>query len=298
MGTKKAGYKNYIFDLYGTLLDISTDEHKNSLWKLMAQAYNAYGCDWTPKKLHDAFFRADKEEREKLKVKSGIKYPEIKLEKVFARMLFEAPGYHGSGMQVDVMDDNAGIMGRATIAELKDYMVEGDEAELTESFYKSSWVTFIANLFRIYSRKYIRPYKNTFVFLNRLKEQGKGVYLLSNAQAVFTMPEIEETGLLECFDRIYISSDLGMMKPQKEFMEALLEGEGLERSECVMIGNDIGSDIRIAAACGMNSILLNTFGLAKEEINKQVAKMLKEEKADKSFAPYVVMSGDIGEIKV
>ena len=292
----KKTFKNYIFDLYGTLLDISTDEHKNSLWKLMAQAYNAYGCEWTPKRLHDAFFKADSEERVKLKNKTGFNNPEIKLEKVFARMLFEAPAYHESGMQVDVMDENAGLMVRATLAELKDYIAHGGENELMESFYKSSWVTFIANLFRIYSRKYFRPYRNTFEFLDYLKNNGKGIYLLSNAQAVFTMPEIEESGLLEYFDRIYISSDLEMMKPQKEFMEELLAGEGLDRSECVMVGNDVNSDIRIAVRCGMNSILLNTFGLKEAELKKQIRDLLAEEKAGRSLAPKIVMSGDIGEL--
>ena len=34
---RKKMYKNYIFDLYGTLVDIRTDEGKNSLWKKMSE---------------------------------------------------------------------------------------------------------------------------------------------------------------------------------------------------------------------------------------------------------------------
>ena len=32
-------YRNYIFDLYGTLVDIHTDESKPSFWKALAEHY-------------------------------------------------------------------------------------------------------------------------------------------------------------------------------------------------------------------------------------------------------------------
>ena len=37
-------YENYVFDLYGTLVDINTDEGKNSLWKQMSIFYGYYGA--------------------------------------------------------------------------------------------------------------------------------------------------------------------------------------------------------------------------------------------------------------
>ena len=36
-------YQNYIFDLYGTLVDIRTNERKPSLWKYMAQYMTLHG---------------------------------------------------------------------------------------------------------------------------------------------------------------------------------------------------------------------------------------------------------------
>ena len=36
-------YKNYIFDLYGTLIDINTNEWSAQLWKKMAILYGYYG---------------------------------------------------------------------------------------------------------------------------------------------------------------------------------------------------------------------------------------------------------------
>jgi len=43
-------YENYIFDLYGTLVDIHTDEEDESLWKALAEYYGKYGADYTAKK--------------------------------------------------------------------------------------------------------------------------------------------------------------------------------------------------------------------------------------------------------
>ena len=36
MQSMKKQYDNYIFDLYGTLIDIHTDEERKGLWKEMA----------------------------------------------------------------------------------------------------------------------------------------------------------------------------------------------------------------------------------------------------------------------
>ena len=36
-------YENYIFDLYGTLVDIHTDEWKTSFWKKVSQIFLVHG---------------------------------------------------------------------------------------------------------------------------------------------------------------------------------------------------------------------------------------------------------------
>ena len=37
-------YENYIFDLYGTLVDIHTDEEKTELWEKLAQFLRLLWC--------------------------------------------------------------------------------------------------------------------------------------------------------------------------------------------------------------------------------------------------------------
>ena len=36
-------YDNYIFDLYGTLVDIHTDESNTAIWEKLAMFYGYYG---------------------------------------------------------------------------------------------------------------------------------------------------------------------------------------------------------------------------------------------------------------
>ena len=41
-------YKNYVFDLYGTLVDIHTDEEEKQVWEKLALFYGYYGALYTP----------------------------------------------------------------------------------------------------------------------------------------------------------------------------------------------------------------------------------------------------------
>ena len=60
-----------------------------------------------------------------------------------------------------------------------------------------------------------------------------------------------------------ISSDRMMKKPEAAFMNSLVSKFGLDKSKCVMIGNEIGSDIKIAKDIGMHSILVKDGDFSK-----------------------------------
>ena len=49
-------YENYIFDLYGTLVDIHTNEKKIAFWKNMSAVFCRYGADYAPRELRDLYF--------------------------------------------------------------------------------------------------------------------------------------------------------------------------------------------------------------------------------------------------
>jgi len=228
-------YKNYIFDLYGTLIDIYTDEEQMSLWKTLATFYSHYGVDYKPHELKFAYKRTVKEEERLLKNKA-IDYPEIDLETVFLRLLKEAPKGHPTTRLVQ------------------------DEKE---------WAVAVANIFRIESYKKIKVYKNAEKVLSSLKISGAKLYLLSNAQRAFSVPEFEVTQLSRFFKAAYISSDAGIKKPDPHFLEMLLSAEGLDRKDCVMVGNDLDSDMKMAGDCGMDGILINTYPYSASELRRK-----------------------------
>ena len=278
-------YRNYIFDLYGTLLDIRTDEHSKKCWHIMRGFYNAYGCEWKQKPLRDAFFLYDAAERQHLSVLTGVKKPEIRIERVFSRLLFEGAGHHSCSLPIAGSEPDS----------LRKQYREDPEAVL-HKVADSEWAAACANLFRTASREYIRLYPNTIETLKALRGNGCRLYLLSNAQKIFTLPEIEAFGLQDILDKIYISSDYGMMKPEAEFLDKLMSAEGLDPEETVMVGNEIESDVAIALRGGIRSIFLNTFGLKKKEISRRISEALRTEKAPDELTPLIIRSGNIGEI--
>lgn len=240
-------YKNYVFDLYGTLVDIHTDESLPAIWRTLAGLYAACGADYTPSGLRATFLREERKARRALGKQLGTAWPEIRLEEVFAQLLASAPRKHSVSSPVNPSSGKEEIL-------------------------LSGWATFIANCFRILSRDKMRLYPGTKEVLTALRKAGRGVYLLSNAQAVFTRPEIEVLGLGAFFDGVFLSSDLMRMKPDPVFMDMLLQKYGLEREETVMVGNDFFSDAGVALASGVDCVILNTARWSGREISA-----LKEE---------------------
>ena len=230
-------YKNYVFDLYGTLLDIRTNENKAYLWKKMSEIYGAYGAQYTPGELKKMFRHWERDLFEKLP-EDG----EPDLLQVFER-LFSEKG---------VCCEKAVIKNTAII-------------------------------FRALSRNMMRVYGGVFETLQILKERGKGIYLLSNAQSDFTRPELAMTGLETFFDGILISSEVGYKKPAEEFYQALFEQFQLDSKECLMVGNDETSDIAGAIKMGMDSLYIHT--------------AISPSGPVKELATYNVMDGDWEKVR-
>lgn len=208
-------YQNYIFDLYGTLVDIHTNEDKPYLWEKMTELYGFQGAVYTKKELRRMYLAFCEQEKKILREQHAFNFPEIKLEKVF-RQLYIHKG---------ITPDDALIM-------------------------------FTAQMFRIIATQYIRLYDGVSEMLETLRQKGKKIYLLSNAQYIFTVHELNYLGLTPYFDGIVISSCEGCQKPDKAFFEVLLSRYGLDREQSIMIGNDKTSDIRGALKAGLDSLYL------------------------------------------
>lgn len=241
---KISDFDNFVFDLYGTLIEMCTDEEELPFWQKMAELYAVYGADYTAAGLQKEYKRLCKEEEKKLIAETGCRIPEIKLEKVFARLLTEAKHTHKTAHAFGAVTDEIAY--------------------------------YIANSFRVLSRHRMKLYPAVPELLQHLRDSGKGVYMLSNAQAVFTSPEIEQLDLARYFDDIFLSSDIGVKKPEPLFFEKLLQKHSLDPAKTVMVGNDFYADMGIALACGTAGAHINSDKLPARERAKQ-RKMLEME---------------------
>ena len=220
-------YETCIFDLYGTLVDIRTDENKKELWNRLALFYAFYGADYTPDELHLAYDRLTKEMSAG---KGGIRkdthetYPEIKIEEVF-RALFQEKG------------------------------VDADEVLARHA----------GQFFRILSMEHLKLYDGTEEMLSALRKRGKKIYLLSNAQQIFTEYEMNALKITPYFDGIFISSEHGCKKPDTEFFEKLIRTCNIDRKGAVMIGNDGVCDIEGAKKAELETVYIRTEISPKEE---------------------------------
>ncbi len=232
-------FKNYIFDLYGTLVDIHTNESKRSFWEKVRLYYSFHGAEYSANEIKKNYRRLCQLEEAKM---SNSEEVEIDITKVFEQL------YKDRGVTAD--------------------------KELVED---------TAKVFRILSLDYVKLYEGVIELLEALKGQGKKIYLLSNAQRAFTMPEFQMLKLPGYFDGFLLSSDYGYKKPSAKFYSALLEQYQLNPNESIMIGNDYIADIKGAKEAGLATLYIHS------NISPEIEGEL--------VSDYAIMDGDVHLVK-
>lgn len=210
-------YDNYLFDLYGTLVDIHTEENMPQLWEKLAYFYGYYGAKYTPAELQNSYEEIIHRTEGIMKGDNHEMFPELQIEDVFLELF-----------------TSKGIAADKTLA------------------------VHAGQFFRVLSTEYVKLYDGAAELLTFLKEQGKRVCLLSNAQRIFTEYEMRALGIYDKFDEVYISSDYQCKKPDIKFYNALLEGLQLDRKKTIMIGNDNRCDIEGASAAGLATFYIHS----------------------------------------
>lgn len=203
-----------VFDLYGTLVEIHTEE-TGEVWEETARYFTAHGAAMNGPDLFAAF-RQELARRNAAAGQSYECFPEIPFDEVMDTLYRRRGGTEtGFGLAA-------------------------------------------ARHFRSLSTEYIRLYPGVLEALRALRGAGYRLWLLTNAQRAFTELELEQLGLADAFDGVYISSDHGCRKPDRRFFSALLTGQGLTPRQCLMIGNDRETDILGGAQAGMATLFLHT----------------------------------------
>ena len=217
-------YDVYVFDLYGTLVDIHTDENDMVVWDKLSLFYGYYGAGYTGEELKTAYGKLVKGKEKHLKstLEKDPKYsyeasPEIEITDVFLEL------FSAKGIQAD-----------------------RELAVHTGQF------------FRVLTTEYVQLYKGTQKMLGRLCEAGKKLYLLSNAQRIFTEYEMRKLDLVKYFDGILISSDYKTKKPDKRFFDALISKYDINPEKALFVGNDSRSDIMGAQTVGFDTFYVKS----------------------------------------
>lgn len=88
-------YKNYVFDLYGTLIDINTDEWSIDIWEKMAIYYGYKGAHYTAEELNEEYGKlVEAEKKATHRRHKEYEVIDIKIDKVFKNL------YNQKGVKV------------------------------------------------------------------------------------------------------------------------------------------------------------------------------------------------------
>lgn len=213
--------KAVIFDLYGTLISIHTDEEDmERLWKPLSYFYGYYGAVYTPEELKEAYGKLVAQETASIQQKRTDPWVEIQLENVFKKLFTQK------------------------------------KVRTSQQLIRT-----VGQMYRACSSRRVELYPGAMELLGELKRDGKEVYLLSNAQRVFTEYEMKALGIYDKFDGIWISSDWGCKKPSHEYFNHLLQELPYEPEEIMMVGNSAHDDMEPALQLGLRTCFLNTDGV-------------------------------------
>lgn len=217
-------YDVYVFDLYGTLVDIHTDESDMAVWDKLSLFYGYYGATYTGKALKAVYGKLIRGKEEQLK-----------------STLEKDPRYsHEASPEIEITD---------VVTEL--FAAKGIPVE-------REFAVYTGQFFRILTTEYVRLYKGTVRMLEQLCAAGKKVYLLSNAQRIFTEYEMRKLDLVKYFDGIMISSDYKTKKPDRRFFDTLIATYDIVSDKTLFVGNDSHSDINGAQAVGFDTFYVKS----------------------------------------
>ncbi|MDO4813907.1 MAG: YjjG family noncanonical pyrimidine nucleotidase [Gemella sp.] len=93
--------------------------------------------------------------------------------------------------------------------------------------------------------------------LYNLKNKGYMIFAATNGLSTIQRGRLENSNFLKYLDDIFISEELGHQKPAKEFFEYIYNKIGGDKSEYLMIGDTLYSDIAGANNFGIDSVWCN-----------------------------------------
>jgi putative hydrolase of the HAD superfamily len=202
--------KGIFFDLYGTLIDINTDEYDLRVYATLSQYLAYHLINITPEKLKETYF----EEIQLYWNLSKELYPEVDLYKVFSDIM------HRYGKRK----------------------------------YSRSVIIYTAMLFRSLTIRRFEVFEGLYDVLATLVEKAE-LAIISDAQWIFTPPEMEMLGLTRFIRFNILSSQVGFKKPDVRLFEMAMRRLVVKPEESVYVGDNPSKDLVGAKKSGMKFIL-------------------------------------------
>lgn len=92
------------------------------------------------------------------------------------------------------------------------------------------------------------------------------LFLATNGIARVQYGRLESAGITHCFEKLFISHEMGTYKPDKEYFEQCFAAiPGFCRERAIMVGDSLNSDIRGGIHAGILTCWMNPHGRPERE---------------------------------
>lgn len=132
----------------------------------------------------------------------------------------------------------------------------------------------------INTMNYLEIYPGVSEALEKLKSKGYCLSMISNMMlpGKLLIEKLKKNNILQYFNTVTISSDIGFIKPRKEIFLKTLEKDSLRPDEVIFVGDTYSQDIIGAKGVGMKTVWLNCRQepLEKKDLADYMIQDLKE----------------------
>lgn len=100
-------------------------------------------------------------------------------------------------------------------------------------------------------------FPQTLEVLGYLKEKGYRMFLLTNGFKEVQDIKIRSTGLINYFEHMFTSDEIGYQKPHRKIFEYAIKSVNAKKKQSLMIGDDWHIDIEGARKFGIDQVYFN-----------------------------------------
>jgi putative hydrolase of the HAD superfamily len=218
-----------LFDLYGTLIHIETDESQGEIYWALSRYLSYHRIHIGADALRERYFDLAKQQKKH----SPETYPEMDARGVWREILRSGAKH----FRPEVV---------ASEGEERMHAVEKRRERLAKE---------LVRLHRALSRRMIERYPGAKELLQSIGGEFQ-LAIVSDAQRDFAKPEMRMTKIRKYFAVKTISSDYGYRKPDPRLFTQTCMQLGVQPQESIYVGNDMYRDVYGAQQAGLKTILV------------------------------------------